>query len=299
MAFPAVNVQRARASVVNALRAGPAKSQKRKGTAVAMAGKHLLALDFDGVVCDSCGESALSAWRAAEGLWPEMFKAEGVQDQKDGIMEKMRAVRPVVETGFENIIQVRALLEGVTVADMLERWPEMLAAKMDAWQLNRGEMVELFGRTRDDWMAADLDGWLAPNRMYDGVAPAMVHAMAAADAEVFIVTTKQERFTKTILERMAGIDFPLERIYSMTVSGKPKAGVLKMLQEEHPGYTAHFVEDKLSTLQKIEKDEGLGDYNLYLVDWGYNTEPERHYARDSSRIELINMDRFGELMTAV
>lgn len=109
----------------------------------------------------------------------------------------------------------------------------------------------------------------------------------------------QERFTKTILERMAGIDFPLERIYSMTVSGKPKTGVLKMLQEEHPGFDAHFVEDKLSTLQKVEKDGALDGYNLYLVDWGYNTEPEKQYARDSSRVELINMERFGELMTAV
>ena len=109
----------------------------------------------------------------------------------------------------------------------------------------------------------------------------------------------QERFTKTILERMAGIDFPLERIYSMTVSGKPKAGVLKMLQEEHPGFTPHFVEDKLSTLQKVEKDGALENYSLYLVDWGYNTEPEKQYARDSSRIELIGMERFGELMTAV
>lgn len=64
-----------------------------------MATKQLWALDFDGVICDSCGESALSAWRAAEGLWPEMFKADDVKTQKDEIMEKMRVVRPVVETG--------------------------------------------------------------------------------------------------------------------------------------------------------------------------------------------------------
>lgn len=95
---------------------------------------------------------------------------------------------------------------------------------------------------------------------------------------------------------MAGIDFPLERIFSMTVSGKPKSGVLKQLQEEHPGATAHFVEDKLATLQKVEKDEGLDKYCLYLVDWGYNTESEKQYARDSQRIELINSARFTELL---
>jgi hypothetical protein len=106
----------------------------------------------------------------------------------------------------------------------------------------------------------------------------------------------QERFTKAILERMAGIDFPLERIYSMTVSGKPKTGVLKQLAEEHPGAQAHFVEDKLATLQKCETDAGLDNYALYLVDWGYNTDSEKQYARESNRIELINAARFGELL---
>ena len=97
----------------------------------------------------------------------------------------------VCSPGYENIIQVRALLEGVSVDDMLEHWPEMLSAKMDEYKLERAAMVDLFGSTRDEWMAEDLDGWLAPNRIYDGVAPAMSHAMAAPDAEVYIVTTKQ------------------------------------------------------------------------------------------------------------
>lgn len=70
-----------------------------RAAVAAMATKQLWALDFDGVVCDSCGESALSAWRAAEGLWPDMFAEDVVKAQKDDIMEKMRAVRPVVETG--------------------------------------------------------------------------------------------------------------------------------------------------------------------------------------------------------
>lgn len=52
-------------------------------------------------------------------------------------------------------------------------------------------MVELFGRVRDDWIAADLAGWLAPNRIYDGVADPVRTALAAH--HVYIVTTKQVR----------------------------------------------------------------------------------------------------------
>ena len=71
--------------------------------------------------------------------------------------------------------------------------------------------------------------------------------------EVYIVTTKQARFTETILKEMAGIDFPMDRIFSQTVSGRPKSEVLEDLEATHPeagGY--HFVEDKFSTLEKVK-----------------------------------------------
>jgi hypothetical protein len=111
----------------------------------------LIALDFDGVVCDSVGESALSAWRvrwhncrcgvhpqprlrradapphaqAAEKLWPDVFGTPAAAAQKARVMEEMRTVRPVVETGYENLVQVRLLLEMVPTArplEMLRRW---------------------------------------------------------------------------------------------------------------------------------------------------------------------------------
>ncbi len=45
-------------------------------------------------------------------------------------------------------------------------------------------------QVRDEWIAADLSGWLAPNRIYDGVAPP-IRAAIDRGAEVYIVTTKQ------------------------------------------------------------------------------------------------------------
>ena len=49
--------------------------------------------------------------------------------------------------------------------------------------------MHLFGGTRDEWMAADMEGWLAPNRIYPGVADAVRALMQTH--EVYIVTTKQ------------------------------------------------------------------------------------------------------------
>ena len=57
------------------------------------------AFDFDGVVCDSVGESSLSAWRAAEGKWPDIFGTVEARSQQARVVEEMRVVRPVIETG--------------------------------------------------------------------------------------------------------------------------------------------------------------------------------------------------------
>ena len=67
--------------------------------AAAMPGGSVWAFDFDGVVCDSVGESSLSAWRAAEAKWLELFGTEAARAQQDRVVEGMRVVRPVVETG--------------------------------------------------------------------------------------------------------------------------------------------------------------------------------------------------------
>ena len=53
------------------------------------------------------------------------------------------------------------------------------------------QLVERFGAARDEWIREDLDGWLAPNRIYDGVADALRSLKGRED--VYIVTTKQAR----------------------------------------------------------------------------------------------------------
>eukprot|EP00878_Enallax_costatus_P030946 GHUV01033766.1.p1 GENE.GHUV01033766.1~~GHUV01033766.1.p1 ORF type:complete len:213 (+),score=60.36 GHUV01033766.1:674-1312(+) len=210
----------------------------------------------------------------------------------------MRAVRPVVETGYENVVQIRCLYEGVTVDDMLQSWHDILPAKMREWSLDRSKLVHLFGSVRDNWIAEDLQGWLAPNRIYPGVAEAV--KAAVQHDEVYIVTTKQAHYTEVLLRDMAGVDFPLDRIYSTTVSGEPKASVLAHLEERHPQARSYiFVEDKQGTLEKVAKTPGAHNWQLYLVDWGYNTPAEREAAAADPRITVLGVKGFHELMAGV
>ena len=93
----------------------------------------------------------------------------------------MRVVRPVIETGYENIIQIRLLLDGTDPQDMLNHWSDMLPKAMEKYKCDRGELVKVFGSTRDEWIKNDLKGWLAPNRFYPGTVEAVGRALSKPD----------------------------------------------------------------------------------------------------------------------
>lgn len=171
--------------------------------------------------------------------------------------------------------------------------------------------------------------------------------------------TIQAHYTEVLMRDMAAVPFPPERIHSTTLSGEPKASVLARLAKEHPGADTYiFVEDKLSTLEKVGRGGGgcdvmvaetvggfgrvrfsrqnvvscvpafkmnaaaylccipcpilllcsqhnqvaadpqTANWQLYLVDWGYNTMPERTAAAANPKITVINVDGFKRLLHA-
>lgn len=74
----------------------------------------IYALDFDGVICDSAVETAITGWKAATFVWPDM--ANTVPEEKH--IEKFRELRPQLETGFEAIIFMRLIQQGESVMNI-------------------------------------------------------------------------------------------------------------------------------------------------------------------------------------
>lgn len=264
-------------------------------------GGDLYALDFDGVLCDSCGESSLSAIKAAKVRWPSLFEQVDAA-MEEWIVEQMYTLRPVVETGYENLLLVRLLVEiqihsvrkssvadGLSIQEILEKWSKLKPTLMDEWQEDRESLVDLFGRVRDDWIENDFSGWIGANRFYPGTAD----ALKLSSSEAYIVTTKQSRFAEALLKELAGIDFPSERIYGLGTG--PKVKVLQQLQQmlQHQGLKLNFIEDRLATLKDVIKEPALDNWNLYLVTWGYNTQKEREEAEAIPRIQLIDLPDFS------
>ncbi|XP_078440116.1 ribosomal RNA small subunit methyltransferase G [Wolffia australiana] len=266
-----------------------------------MAGE-LYALDFDGVICDSCGESSVSALKAAKVRWPDLFN--GVDTTlEEWIIEQMHVLRPVVETGYENLLLVRLLLEiqipsirvssvsgGLTIERVLDTWAELKPVIMKEWNEDRDSLIDLFGKVRDEWIENDLMGWIGANRLYPGVSEALKFSCS----EIFIVTTKQKRFADVLLRELAGVTIPSDKIYGL--GSGPKVEVLQKLQgrPEHQGLRLHFVEDRLATLKSVIKEPKLDGWNLYLGNWGYNTKKERQESEEIPRISLLDLSDFSQ-----
>ena len=117
------------------------------------------------------------------------------------------------------------------------------------------------------------------------------------NTDVFIVTTKQARFASAIMSEKAGLRIPEHRLFSQTVSGVPKTEVLIELGKNAiAGSKKIFVEDKMSTLEKVCLRDGLEDWELVLVDWGDNTREERKRAEANPRITVVNVETFAKML---
>ena len=128
------------------------------------------ALDFDGVLCDSVGESSKTALKAAAKLWPHLLVEEPYDER---ILSAIAQIRPVIETGYENVLLGRLALETDKdslmekfVTPVLNDWGSIRDAKLEEWQTNKDELIEMFGRVRDDWIENSTESWLNANRMY-------------------------------------------------------------------------------------------------------------------------------------
>lgn len=188
----------------------------------------LLALDFDGVVVDSVGESSISAYAAAAKKWPDVF-VRATEEDRERVLKGLRRVRPCVTTGFENLVQARLLQERqASEEEILANWEQLLWHYMEEWGTTRGELVDTFGQERNDWIEQDFQSWLSANAIYDGVADALSQCLRNDSSLVYIVTTKQQHFVHALLGHLAGIEFPMSRIISTTESGTPKGSVLQV-----------------------------------------------------------------------
>ena len=232
----------------------------------------VLALDFDGVLCDGMREYFETSRRTYAKAWPEE-PAPG-----EDLLPAFRRLRPVILSGWEMPLLVRAIILERPEAAILANWAavrdEVAASSPRHGDALIGFLKTALDQVRRDWIAGDRRGWLGLNVPYCGLDE--VRRLVAEPERAVVVTTKEGEFTRLVLDdwqvRMADVQGK--------ETGSHKCDNLRALIAAYQ--TAHgrrprlaFVEDRLETLEHVTTHPDLEDVSLFLAAWGYNTPETR------------------------
>ena len=246
----------------------------------------LLALDFDGVICDGLIEYFATTQKTYHQIW--QAESEVITDKFSDVFAQLR---PVIETGWEMPVLLRSLVLGITPETILSQWHLIREQIITQENLDKKLLGHTLDSTRDDWINHNLDDWLSLHRFYPGML-AKLQQIINSDCHFYIVTTKEGRFVKQLLEKQ-GIDLPANNIIGKECK-RPKYETLRLLRDAIPDsdISIWFMEDRLKTLELVKQQSDLSAVQLFLADWGYNTESERKKAEQDSRIQLISLEQF-------
>ncbi|HSB70106.1 MAG TPA: HAD family hydrolase [Candidatus Methylomirabilis sp.] len=252
-----------------------------------------MALDFDGVICNTVSEGLRSAWQVCREI-----RGEGGPNPPPEAGAVFVRLRPVLESGWEFPALLLAILDGVPEAALREgfqtTWRAAILAKH---HLTPDTLAARFDAVRDRAIRAGLTDWLQDQRLYPGMADRLRDILREG-VQVFVLTTKEGRFAKTLLE-MHGVTLPSAQVWGKE-QAQPKPDLLHALRQGQAAEYADiwFVEDRLKTLQSVEAQAGLSAVRLHLATWGYLMPTDREEAAADPRIVPLTLERFCQDFSA-
>ena len=256
----------------------------------------VLALDFDGVLCDGMREYFETSRRTYARAWP----ADPLPGED--ALDAFRRLRPVILSGWEMPLLLRAIARGRPEASVLAGWAAVRdAVASEPGPRSAADLVEFLkvelDRVRREWITVDRPGWLALNARYCAVD--QLRRLVAEPERAVIVTTKEGEFTRLVL---ADWDLRVADVQGKE-AGSHKCDNLRAVIAAYQA--AHgrrprlvFVEDRLETLEHVTTHADLADVGLYLAAWGYNTPETRARTGGGHRVRLLALDQFAAGLSA-
>lgn len=244
----------------------------------------ILALDFDGVICDSASEclfSAYAAYAKSTGL-PEAEDLDAIPSEWRREFYRMR---PFIRDGKDFLLILYFIHHRVTI-DGQQDFDEQAKARMPAALeelVGEGagahDLEELFQGTRRVIRARDEAAWTAINPLYGGIEEGLRACRERTDA-IYVTTSKPSDAVLKIL-RYHGVPLPESQVFgSDRFKGHGnKNAHLEAVREATglPLDRIHYVDDQITHLLAAQALGARG----YFAEWGYNTEEQRAQARQA------------------
>ncbi|MCK7474546.1 MAG: methylglyoxal synthase [Rhodopseudomonas palustris] len=255
----------------------------------------LLALDFDGVICDTVREGCRSAWQVCR----EFLPLDGdVPPPELAVALRAPSTRRGARSGSFRVL-VLSILDGIpeaTIWDAFQttcRGAHSGEVPRDASAASRrASMPSVIGPSPRAWTT----GWRtrACTRAWpSGSAPSWPAGSRSTSSP-----RRKGRFAHTLLETH-GVTMPLDRVWGKE-QARPKPELLRTLAKTH-GLAYRdiwFVEDRLKTLQAVTREAPLADVGLYLALWGYVMPTDRDKVAADPRIVPISLEQFCQDFSA-
>lgn len=246
----------------------------------------ILALDFDGVLCDGRAEYLESSWRVYTEIW------DGSEVDLEALRPHFYELRSVIETGWEMPLLLRSLQEGISRMTIQENWSSLVVEMLEKHGLTQARMAQLLDQKRDRWIETDSDDWLAHHEFYPGVIAKLEAMIHHSLPKIYIITTKEGRFAQKLLDQQ-GITFPSGQIIGKEIQ-QPKKQTLMTLRQQNNDASVWFVEDRLKTLLSVATVPSLSSVGLFFATWGYNTARSRQQAQAHPQIQLLTLQQFNQ-----
>jgi phosphoglycolate phosphatase-like HAD superfamily hydrolase len=269
-------------------------------------------LDLDGVLVDSAGELAGSAYDCALSRWPAAMASSPYS--REEVLAGLAGGRPRVIAGYEALAQARLMAElgpADGVAAVLADWPgDTLAAALARWGESAATLAPAFEAHRAA-AAADEATWLAANRAYPGV----VAALRDVCGPWYVVSSKSAARVAVLLRGLlgqagAGFEVGGPRLWAGlqppdTAKPAPIADLAARVWgglEGRAEATIHFVDDRYETLAAVASAPDLGPavsagrLRLHHAAWGYAAPAEAAAAAADPAVSCLDLPAFIELL---
>jgi len=252
----------------------------------------VLALDFDGVVCDSLREVFATALATYESMVPESAflarlrarRGEGrwheLEFEGDPVMVSFESMMPLGNRAEDFGVSLRALDNFLELTD--QRAYDTFYGTIDP------EWLKTFHREfyeqRDTARAFDTHGWLELHAPY----PVLLELLRrrSGDAEIALATAKDRRSAELLLAHLGVGDLFAPELVLDKETGVSKTAHLTILHDrlDVPFEEITFVDDKVNHLETVAP---LG-VRPVLAGWGFNTPREHDLARECG-FEVANI----------
>ncbi|MET0235071.1 MAG: HAD family hydrolase [Kibdelosporangium sp.] len=233
----------------------------------------LLALDFDGVVCDAFDECALITWLGMHDLDPALTAPEHVRRLPADFVTRFRTVRDYARR-LDHFVAAHQESAGHirSQADFDALFSRLSPA-------DTARFVTAASVARNRLQTTQPDSWLGMHTLYPGIDDLLRHHKG----NVVIVTAKDEESVRAILDRH-GLGHTVLEVHGECAD---KAAAVRASAARH-GIAVDevtFVDDNLDNVRQV----AVTGARVLWARWGYHT-PEHRAEAERAAVTAVDLD---------